>query len=288
MVATVSFNPYVTTTADGSFQIDSHGYIQGCAMDAPAMRYNMRGGVLAASETRPMWGGVGICETVRQPGSATSPIRALGGTITRATTLAAGANGTLTGFSVFDQLHSAIQTPQSPVPLVGSGNSVHFYPLGSGMRVPVACDPALDDLWGEVITSQVSWDFLTQRLIPYAPATAQETISSLAWAAGTVTATTSAAHGYSIGQDVVISSAVPAAYNGSVTILTVPSSTTFTYALAANPGAATAPGVIAAGGGALPVRVLDVQTEGNMVVDYDPTTGFARWDRNSACALIQI
>lgn len=45
----------------------------------------------------------------------------------------------------------------------------------------------------------------------------------------TVTITTSAAHGYSVGQTVNISGVTPAGYNGNWLIVTVPSSTTFTY-----------------------------------------------------------
>ena len=45
------------------------------------------------------------------------------------------------------------------------------------------------------------------------------------------TITTSTAHGYSIGQTIMIEGVAPAAYNGIYTILSVPTPTTFTYAL---------------------------------------------------------
>jgi len=44
------------------------------------------------------------------------------------------------------------------------------------------------------------------------------------------TITTSTAHGFTIGTNVVISGVTPLGYNGTYTILTVPTSTTFTYA----------------------------------------------------------
>src|SRR6185312_14501318 len=104
MVANISYNPYQTTNAGGSFQIDSTGYIQGVMLDDPAVRFALAGGMLATSETIPMWGGVGISEVI--PGASGTPNSALGGLITRATTLTASAAGQLTGFSVFNQNHA--------------------------------------------------------------------------------------------------------------------------------------------------------------------------------------
>ena len=67
------------------------------------------------------------------------------------------------------------------------------------------------------------------------------TISAIAWANGTVTVTTSTAHGYSSGYSVVIAGNTPTGYNGTYTV-TVTGATTFTYALATNPGTETALG----------------------------------------------
>lgn len=67
-------------------------------------------------------------------------------------------------------------------------------------------------------------------------------ISSLTWASNTVTATV-AAVGLSTGETftVTITGAVPSGYNGTF-VATVTSATTFTYALASNPGSETTPG----------------------------------------------
>lgn len=154
MVANIAFNPALTTNAAGSFAVATDGYIAGTALNDPAVRYALAGGVLAAAETIPMWGGVGIFEDT---GSSSQ-----GGSVGRAANLAG-----LTGFSVFDQNHSAINTPQSPVPLLASGGMVNFYRLGSRARVAVECDPALASLVGGLITAQVSWDFTNQKLIAY-------------------------------------------------------------------------------------------------------------------------
>jgi hypothetical protein len=115
-----------------------------------------------------MFGGIAITESIPQERPpVTRADVALGGIIARATTLVAGAGG-VTGFSVFDQNYAAVNTPQSPVPTVGSGGLVNFYRLGSGARVALAIDPALITLEGGLITQQVSWDFTLQRIIAFA------------------------------------------------------------------------------------------------------------------------
>jgi len=72
------------------------------------------------------------------------------------------------------------------------------------------------------------------------------TITAASWNAGAVTLTTSLAHGYSIGDSVVISGMVPAAYNGTF-VVTGRTNTTFTFALASNPGPATTFGIAGPG-----------------------------------------
>jgi hypothetical protein len=167
-VANIQFNPLVQTTAAGMFNIESDGFIVGTAMPDPAARFALSGGWLAAAETIPMFGGIAINESVPQERPpVTRADVSLGGTIARATTLAAGA-GSVTGFSVFDQNYAAVNTPQSPVPSVGNGGLVNFYRLGSGARVALAIDPALVTLEGGLITAQVSWDFTVQRIIAFA------------------------------------------------------------------------------------------------------------------------
>jgi hypothetical protein len=172
MAANIAFNPYIQTSAAGMFNIESDGFIVGTAMPDPAARFALSGGWLAQAETLPMFGGVAINESVplertTAPATPTRPDISLGGIIARATTLAAGA-GSVTGFSVFDQNYAAVNTPQSPVPVVGSGGMVNFYRLGSGARVALAIDPALVTLEGGLITQQVSWDFSLQRIIAFA------------------------------------------------------------------------------------------------------------------------
>jgi len=164
MVANIAFNPYVQTNAGGMFNIESDGLIVGTAYPDPAARFALSGGFLASTETIPMFGGVGVGENIPQERPpVTRPDVALGGSIIRAT-----AYTNLTGFSVFDQNYAAVNTPQSPVPSVGSGGLVNFYRFGSGARVALAIDPTLISLEGGLITQQVSWDFTNQKIIAFA------------------------------------------------------------------------------------------------------------------------
>ena len=55
-----------------------------------------------------------------------------------------------------------------------------------------------------------------------------------------------------------------------------------------DPGAYVGGGQVDAGGGALNVKVLDIQVGNSMTVNYDPVTGFATWNRNGSTAIILI
>lgn len=280
----ITLNPIQTTNARGSFGTSWAGLIQGTAFADPSTRNALAGGVLAAAQTLPMWGGVGISEAV--PASPLIASGTFGGSIKRA--LLTTGTTALTGFSVFDQNHSAINTPQSPVPLVGAGATMNFYRLGSGARIAVAADPVLATLTDDVITTQVSWDFAQQRLVRYVAAYAANVITNAVWSGGAVTLTTTSAHGLSVGSVFTLTGFVPTAYNGTFTALAGTTGSTIVYALTPDPGADTVQGTLVAGGGALNVRVLNIQVGNSMVVEYDATTGFATWNAAGTCAVILI
>ena len=63
-MAEISINPSLTTNAAGSFNVQSLGFIQGLALDDPAVRNELAGGYLDAAQTVPMWGGVAIEELI--------------------------------------------------------------------------------------------------------------------------------------------------------------------------------------------------------------------------------
>lgn len=296
MGANVAFNPMLTTNAAGSFATQFDGFIQGTAMDDPSARFRLAGGILADTETVPMWGGVGISEGVTPTPSG--PSGELGGLITRATVIAQGV-GQLTGFSVFDQNYSAINTPQSPVPLVGSKGMVNFYRFGSNARVTVAIDPSLASLEGGIITAPVSWDFSAQKLIPFSAAYSQAAITGAVWAAtggGEIdyTVSTDLTSEINAGDDIDVSGIIStggtgAGLNGNYTVLSISSTHIVVSApAAASPGTYSSGGHVNAGGGAVPCKVLGVNIGNSMTVSFDPATGFATWNRSGSAALIQI
>ena len=65
------------------------------------------------------------------------------------------------------------------------------------------------------------------------PSVTTATISNVALTSNVVTITTAAAHGYGTGQSVIIAATTTTSVNGTFTITSVPSTTTFTYALVA-------------------------------------------------------
>lgn len=66
--------------------------------------------------------------------------------------------------------------------------------------------------------------------------TAGQTISSITRSGTTATVTTAAGHGLSVNDWVVFSDQAPSAYQGEFQVLSTPTATTFTYALAYDPG----------------------------------------------------
>lgn len=298
MTTSLAFNPYVSTNAAGSFNVQSTGYIQGQALNDPAIRNELAGGILAASETIPMWGGVGVYELIGGTTNVNADI-VLGSTLGRATSVTAQAAKQLTGFSVFDQNHSMINSPQSPVPAVGSGGQVNFYRLGSGARISVAVDPALISLQGSIVTSLVSWDYSSQALVPYAPAYTAVTITGATWAGtaggqATYTVGTDLTAVLSAGSNIDVTGVVSTGgtglgYNGHFVVVSVTSTTVVVSLPAAStPGTYASGGTIAAGGGALPVEVLNFNVGNSMTVIFNPVTGFINWNRSGSTAIIKL
>lgn len=286
-MANLSLNPMTTTNALGSFSVQSDGYIQGVALDDPANRFNLSSGTVVSTETKPLWGGLAIAELL--PGNQSSP---RGSNIRRAASVAE-----LEGFTVFNQAHNGLTTPQSPVPQFASGMSVSYYRLGSNMRVPLKASAQVVALGtsGASVRTPLAWNFVHDEVTTAAAAGyagSDIDTTALAYASGAATATTASAHGLTAGQYVKISGAVPAAYNGTVVVLSVPSTTTFTYAPATAPsGVATTQGTIGAVDIAditLPVKLLAVGTENAKTVSYDSTTGFLTWGHNDSIALVLL
>jgi hypothetical protein len=111
-------------------------------------------------------------------------------------------------------------------------------------------------------------------------------VTGATWAAGTATATTASPHEFAVGQVVLMSGLVPAAYNGTLTVSTIPSATQFRYALPSNPGPSTIAGqakAVSTGSAPrnprvatamrnAPVAIVDADTVGTTTrkTGYDP------------------
>lgn len=297
MAAQVSINPLITTTAPGLFNVTSRGFIQGFAIDDPVIRYQLVGGTLATTETVPMWGGIPIAEYMPKLGS-TLPEKSLGPTLVRSTSLTSTIP--ITGFSVFNQAHAAINSPQSQVPLIPTGGQVNFYRLGSRARIAVKADPSLVSLEGGLINPNVSWDFNDNMLQPYAASGATEAVTSMTWSAtngGQVAVVMTGASVFGLGDTINVSGVTNtgtgsvALINTAQTINTWTDTTHFTFLL---PGTSTLWGtfggtiVINRGVGALAVKVIYIAVGNSMVVNYNATTTFANWTTNGTVAVIEI
>lgn len=236
MSGNISFNPNITTVAAGTFNISSEGYIQGTALNDPAVRNELAGGTVALTESAPMWGGIAITENVPTIGAAGT----LGGTVKRAT-----AETNITGWTVFDQAHGMINFPQSPAPLAAPGMQVNFYRIGSNARIAVAASPTLLGLDGLAINSQVSWDYVNEQLVPFVSTTISSgtyatatTISSGTYntTTGAVSLTTNAAHGLLPGDTFSLNTMTGtgsfAALNGTFTAGTGTTGSTLTTTIA--------------------------------------------------------
>ena len=187
-----------------------------------------------------------------------------------------------------------------PAPVFANSQSVNFYRFGSRARIAVACNPALVSLFNGSITQQVSWDYVAQQLTPYAPAYNPVAITGAIWASTgggqtTYTVGTDLTAVLSAGDFIEVSGIVNSggtsttAFNGNWKVLSVTSTTVVVSApSAATLGTYVSGGSIAAGGGALNVKVLAVQSSNCKTVNYNAATNSATWNNNGACALILL
>ena len=301
MAATIPYNPFATTNASGLFSVVSDGYVQGLAQDDPVYRNRLVGGVLDSAETIPMWWGVGIYEDINYLNvplaNDTNPV---GNIVGRATNVTAGAAKQLAGFSVGNQAYAAPITPTSQVPLVASGGPVNYFRLGSRARIPVAIDSGLiASLQSASVLTQVSWDYVNQQLVKYAAAYPSATISGATWAStsggqATFTVGTDLTSYLGAGNwigvtDVVSTGGTGLGYNGSFKIVSIDATTiVVTFAAASSPGTYSSGGSTLAGGGALNVKVLNVQQTNCKAIAYSSSANTANWNNNGALALIEL
>lgn len=170
----ITINPVLVTNAAGSFIQQTRGGVQGTLDDDPVKRFAIVSGIVAGSVTGPIWGGMGITETNSSgitavgPGAGAGSAFELGPSITLAT-----AETNLTGFTVNNQAHAMVTTPQSPVPQAASYMAVNFVRLGSGARLWVQCSAAVAGAFeGVAVNTPAYWDYTNQVLLSAAGGTA--------------------------------------------------------------------------------------------------------------------
>lgn len=157
-MAGITLNPALVTNAPGTFAVSSDGFVQGTMEDDPVTRFALASGIVSTSATSPMWGGVGITDSLANPSTVSQSLRSV---LALATSQA-----NLTGFTVFNQATAMIQTPQSPVPLAAAGMGINFFRLGSGARICVACsNNVAAALEGGASNQVLYWDYTNQVLL---------------------------------------------------------------------------------------------------------------------------
>ncbi len=299
MANSVSIQPMNTGNAAGGFSVQSEGYIQGFALDDPAIRNSLAMGILKDTETLPMWGGVAISEYLQ----ASAQNSALGPGIGRAANVAG-----ITGFAVFNQAHAFINTPQSQVPTASANQSIPFYRLGSGARIAVACEPSLVSLNGGLVSQQVGWDFLNQRLETYKASGATVSVTSVTTSAYDpdtglwtfVVVAAAASNVLGVGDAINLSGITDTGGTAAITTLNTNHVVTaftdnqnFSFQVAADAdayaaGARSGTIVLNESVGALTCKVLAVEVGNSKIVSYDAVNNLANWNNSGTVAIIEI
>lgn len=161
----ITINPQQITNAPGTFSISTYGGTQGIFVDDPAIRNELISAIVAPAQSTPLWGGMGITESLP---TAANEADSIGSVVALAT-----AEANLTGFTVFNQAHAMINSPQSPVPLAAAGNgstgpggAISIFRLGSGARIWVACSSGVASAYaGGAVNTPVYWDYTNQVLL---------------------------------------------------------------------------------------------------------------------------
>ena len=139
---------------------------------------------------------------------------------------------------MFNQAHNGLTTPQSPVPLFLSNMSVSFYRFGSGMRVPVK---ASDAVIAPAVTPRacrliIHWCGISRPTVlmcsaPRLPTLKPQQLTGqrLPGIPPGLPRRRRQARITAVGAYVTITGAEPAAYNGTVQVLSAPTATSFTF-----------------------------------------------------------
>lgn len=160
-----SQNLMQTTSPQNSFLTQTQGYIQGVMWDDPTTQQWITTGMIAASETAPLWAGLPIVETGN---SDTSGANQGGSQVSLATTIAG-----ISGFCIANQGYNGVITNSNNVPMFSSGMSIPLVRLHTQARIVVAVDSAaVDSLISQPITTSLGWDFTNNALTTFVSGTA--------------------------------------------------------------------------------------------------------------------
>jgi hypothetical protein len=208
---------------------------------------------------------------------------------------------------VFNQAHAGTITSLGNVPLFPSNAGINYYRIGSNMRIPVACAASMSSNEGASIAQQVSWDFFNQMLIPYVASWSAVAASGIA--SGTYTSSTgiialtfgTAPFGSGVGTTMNgvyvtiggLTGTGVSALNGNWAITgTATSGTVISLQGPTGLGSltlTTTGGTLAAGGGALNVRLIEVLIGGCFTVPpVSSGSAYVNWNYNGNAALILV
>lgn len=144
----ISFNPNVTTNIENGFLGDTEGYVQGFALDDPAMRFQWEGAQVGGDTV--LWGGLAVSLALQGVDNGMQ-----GSAIVPATSLAS-----INAWTIFNQSMNGLITPSTNVPQFAVGSSLNIVRPGSLARICVAVENTtiLDDLASAAPNVDLYWD----------------------------------------------------------------------------------------------------------------------------------
>ena len=145
--------------------------------------------------------------------------------------------------AVLDKLRTVTSISRSGTTAKVTTSAAHGYSAGNWVRIAGADPSAYDGVFKIVTVPNTTTFTYTVSGTPITPATGAITsdldntrsVTKISRSGTTAKATTSAAHGCSVGDWIQIAGADPSAYDGVFQIVQVPNTTTFTYTVSGSP-----------------------------------------------------
>jgi hypothetical protein len=163
----LSYNAGTVTNAQNTFYATSNGAVQGFAQDDPAVRFQLRSGIVSPAQSTALWGGMGVAVNLPTAAAEHDSFKAV---LSLATSQA-----NLMGFTVWNQSLATVLNPsaQNAVPLAAAGGggsipggAMNFYLLGSNAQIWVQVSSTVAGLLKSGAYNQaVYWDYTNQVLL---------------------------------------------------------------------------------------------------------------------------